>query len=363
MGRQGVPSSGSSSSSGFGDTSLTKVFVGGLAWETQSETMREYFEQFGDILEAVVITDKITGRSKGYGFVTFQDPESARKACVDPAPIIDRRRANCNLASLGSPRHVLPFGGSVGSPTPFAGGMPSVRGPYFPSYGYQQPLPFSYQQGLAYPPYTYATYGPEYVYPQGIYNQYAGQQYLQIYGVPGTVNAQIYPYNQMGQTAPNYQGFTPLQSYALPGQQIVQFNGPIQNGITTSIPTIQAPYSAGVAAAIPGQHFIFPAPPQFIQGGGSGQISGSSLASYSFCCLEVIHPWSPENSLSESLLMAEESSRCLFLASYTNYQLGFASNSVMDDFRCSSEAGNIIWLHGMHWNQHMILVEFTMLVV
>nr|GEW60794.1 RNA-binding protein 24-B-like [Tanacetum cinerariifolium] len=108
----------------------------------------------------------------------------------------------------------------------------------------------------------------------GIYNLYAGQQYLQIYGVPGTVNAQIYPYNQMGQTAPNYQGFTPLQSYTLPGQQIVQFNGPNVNGITNSIPTIQAPYSAGVAAAVPGQHFIVPASPQFIQGGGFGQISG-----------------------------------------------------------------------------------------
>ena len=54
----------------FGDTTLTKVFVGGLAWETQSDTMRRYFEQFGEILEAVVITDKNTGRSKGYGFVS-----------------------------------------------------------------------------------------------------------------------------------------------------------------------------------------------------------------------------------------------------------------------------------------------------
>lgn len=53
----------------FGDTTYTKVFVGGLAWETQRDTMRKYFEQFGDILEAVVITDKNTGRSKGYGFV------------------------------------------------------------------------------------------------------------------------------------------------------------------------------------------------------------------------------------------------------------------------------------------------------
>ena len=53
----------------FGDTTFTKVFVGGLASETQKETMKKYFEQFGEILEAAVITDKATGRSKGYGFV------------------------------------------------------------------------------------------------------------------------------------------------------------------------------------------------------------------------------------------------------------------------------------------------------
>ena len=54
---------------GNNDTKLTKIFVGGLAWETQKDTMRRYFEQFGEIVEAVVITDKNTGRSKGYGFV------------------------------------------------------------------------------------------------------------------------------------------------------------------------------------------------------------------------------------------------------------------------------------------------------
>ncbi|MBA0867176.1 hypothetical protein Goshw_027962 [Gossypium schwendimanii] len=72
--------------------------------------MRRYFEQFGEILEAVIITDKITGKSKGYGFVTFRDPESARKACVDPNPIINGRRANCNIASLGRPTPSPPRG-------------------------------------------------------------------------------------------------------------------------------------------------------------------------------------------------------------------------------------------------------------
>lgn len=54
----------------FGDTTLTKVFVGGLAWETPKEAMRDHFHKFGEILEAVIISDKLTGRSKGYGFVS-----------------------------------------------------------------------------------------------------------------------------------------------------------------------------------------------------------------------------------------------------------------------------------------------------
>jgi RNA recognition motif-containing protein len=54
----------------FGDTTLTKVFVGGLAWETPSVGLRQHFERYGDILEAVVIADRVTGRSKGYGFVS-----------------------------------------------------------------------------------------------------------------------------------------------------------------------------------------------------------------------------------------------------------------------------------------------------
>lgn len=42
--------------------------------------------------------------------MTFRDPESATRACMDPSPVIDGRRANCNLASLGRPRLSLPYG-------------------------------------------------------------------------------------------------------------------------------------------------------------------------------------------------------------------------------------------------------------
>ena len=54
----------------FGDTTLTKVFVGGLAWETPKDALKDHFEKYGEILEAVIISDKHTGKSKGYGFVS-----------------------------------------------------------------------------------------------------------------------------------------------------------------------------------------------------------------------------------------------------------------------------------------------------
>ncbi|KAG1337982.1 putative RNA-binding protein ARP1 [Cocos nucifera] len=86
------------------DTVLTKVFVGGLAWETSKDTLKAHFDKYGEIIEAVIIFDKVTGRSKGYGFVTFKEAEAAKKACEDATPVINGRRANCNLASLGARR-------------------------------------------------------------------------------------------------------------------------------------------------------------------------------------------------------------------------------------------------------------------
>ena len=54
------------------DNTYTKLFVGGLPYHTTDETLREYFLQFGDIEEAVVIHDRVTGKSKGYGFVSIK---------------------------------------------------------------------------------------------------------------------------------------------------------------------------------------------------------------------------------------------------------------------------------------------------
>lgn len=57
-----------------------KLYVGGLSWDTTDEGLRGAFEQYGTVSEAVVITDRDTGRSRGFGFVSFEAPEDADKA-------------------------------------------------------------------------------------------------------------------------------------------------------------------------------------------------------------------------------------------------------------------------------------------
>jgi RNA recognition motif-containing protein len=57
-----------------------KLFVGSLSWNTDDHGLREAFAPHGEITEATVITDRDSGRSRGFGFVTFADSESADKA-------------------------------------------------------------------------------------------------------------------------------------------------------------------------------------------------------------------------------------------------------------------------------------------
>ncbi|WCJ30596.1 RNA-binding (RRM/RBD/RNP motifs) family protein [Euphorbia peplus] len=195
---------------GFGDTTYTKVFVGGLAWETQKDTMKKYFQQFGEILEAVVIMDKITGRSKGYGFVTFKEAEAARKACVDPAPVIDGRRANCNLASLGvqrsapsTPQHAGGGGRSFKVMKAGRTGYPSTPSLSLPHYAaIQQGIPCNAPYG----------YSPNYTYPTSYYGACGGTNspYV-VYGALGNSNSSYYPYFQYGNMGLDFQ--YPQQQY------------------------------------------------------------------------------------------------------------------------------------------------------
>ena len=57
-----------------------KIFVGGLSYETTDATLKETFSQAGTVESATVITDKMSGRSKGFGFVEMSTEEEAKKA-------------------------------------------------------------------------------------------------------------------------------------------------------------------------------------------------------------------------------------------------------------------------------------------
>jgi len=58
----------------------TKLFIGGLAWGTDDASLRNHFEQCGEVVDVKVVMDRDTGRSRGFGFVTFGQTESATSA-------------------------------------------------------------------------------------------------------------------------------------------------------------------------------------------------------------------------------------------------------------------------------------------
>jgi len=57
-----------------------KIFVGGLNWDATEDDIREAFGESGTITEAVVVQDRDTGRSRGFGFVTYSSDEEANAA-------------------------------------------------------------------------------------------------------------------------------------------------------------------------------------------------------------------------------------------------------------------------------------------
>ncbi|KAI9137739.1 hypothetical protein BKA69DRAFT_1095925 [Paraphysoderma sedebokerense] len=57
-----------------------KLFVGGLSWDTDEDTLRETFGRFGEIEDCIIIKDRESGRSRGFGFVTFASESDADAA-------------------------------------------------------------------------------------------------------------------------------------------------------------------------------------------------------------------------------------------------------------------------------------------
>jgi cold-inducible RNA-binding protein len=76
-----------------------KLFIGGLSWDTTDTSLAQAFESFGNVVEAKVITDRETGRSRGFGFVTFEDESSATDAIAAmDGQMIDGRTVKVNVA-------------------------------------------------------------------------------------------------------------------------------------------------------------------------------------------------------------------------------------------------------------------------
>ncbi|KAK2167709.1 hypothetical protein LSH36_25g09068 [Paralvinella palmiformis] len=98
-----------------GDNSDKKIFVGGLSWETTNDELRDYFGKYGDIIDCTLKTDPTTGRSRGFGFVTF-----ATSAAVNS--IISQESHTLNGRNI-DPKRAKARGGREPSNKVFVGGL------------------------------------------------------------------------------------------------------------------------------------------------------------------------------------------------------------------------------------------------
>jgi cold-inducible RNA-binding protein len=78
---------------------VNKVFVGSLSWNTGNQELRDFFSQVGEVEDARVITDRETGRSRGFGFVTFTNSDDANAAVQKLDNVeLDGRTIKVNIA-------------------------------------------------------------------------------------------------------------------------------------------------------------------------------------------------------------------------------------------------------------------------
>ncbi|XP_045119932.1 heterogeneous nuclear ribonucleoprotein 27C-like isoform X8 [Portunus trituberculatus] len=99
-----------------------KMFVGGLSWETTQESLQRYFGQYGEVIDCVVMKNNETGRSRGFGFVTFADPNKVDAVLKSGPHELDGRTIDpkaCNPRSMQKQKR------NGNWPKVFLGGLPS----------------------------------------------------------------------------------------------------------------------------------------------------------------------------------------------------------------------------------------------
>ncbi|RWR76328.1 heterogeneous nuclear ribonucleoprotein 1 [Cinnamomum micranthum f. kanehirae] len=115
------------------ESDLGKLFIGGISWDTNEDRLKEYFKTYGEVVEAVIMKDRTTGRARGFGFVVFADPAVAERVVLEKHTI-DGRTVEAKKAVPRDDQHILNRNsGSIhGSPGPartkkiFVGGLAST---------------------------------------------------------------------------------------------------------------------------------------------------------------------------------------------------------------------------------------------
>lgn len=78
---------------------MSKVFVASISWNTNENGLTRHFSQVGTVEEAIIVKDKETKRSRGFGFVTFANPQDAEKAVRElDNSLLDGRNIKVSMA-------------------------------------------------------------------------------------------------------------------------------------------------------------------------------------------------------------------------------------------------------------------------
>ena len=73
------------------------MFIGGLSWETTHDTLLRYFSRYGEVCDCVVMKNPDTGRSRGFGFITFSDPSNVDLVLQNVPHTLDGRTVSYYL--------------------------------------------------------------------------------------------------------------------------------------------------------------------------------------------------------------------------------------------------------------------------
>lgn len=110
--------------------SENKIYIGGLSPDTTTDSLERHFSQYGEIADCIVMNDKVTNRSRGFGFVTFRDASGTSAAIGSSNNVVDGRDVSTKKAtregSTARPESLVQDqGNTFNSVKIFVGGLPS----------------------------------------------------------------------------------------------------------------------------------------------------------------------------------------------------------------------------------------------